>query len=112
MSKAIYKTVVAISGSPQHEGQLLMMDTIEHEGQMWLVPSWLVPQAGGLSKPERLICLDSLPHQKASMGGSDFVLNNPIPIDILEGRAPRESGFSYLVLECPDIEVAHPRGLH
>jgi hypothetical protein len=108
----ILTTAVAISGDPAFDGKILKMDTIEHEGRMWLVTSWLVPRTGGLSKPERLICLDTLPHQKASMNGLDFVLNNPLPKAVTEGRVPSGLEALYVVIERPDIEVRHPRGFH
>jgi hypothetical protein len=47
----IYKTMMSISDDPAGGGNIYKMDTIEHEGQMWLVPEWLEKEGEGWKKP-------------------------------------------------------------
>lgn len=101
----IYKTIVAISGDPEYHGQILRMDTIQYEGQMWLVAMWLDSPSEGFSVPERIICLDTLPHHISSFENADFVLNDPIPKSVLDGRVPEKSEFEYVVKERPNLKV-------
>jgi hypothetical protein len=103
----IYKAMVAIEG----ESSIYQMDAIEHEGKFWLVPTWLDSPDGKQSKPLRLILLDSLQHQRLDQSGgapADFAVNNPIPKAVLDGRPPKQEGFSlnmYVVVEAPDLIV-------
>ena len=107
----IYKTMVAISGDPEYRGQILRMDTIQYEGKMWLVAMWLDSQSRGYSTPERIICLDTLPHQISRLGYVDFVLNDPLPKSVLDGHIPEKSEFEYVVVERPDIQIRAPGGV-
>ena len=38
-------------------GEVKLIDTIEHEGSLWLVPKWLDTPYPGMQKPVRMICL-------------------------------------------------------
>ena len=100
----IYKTTVAISGDPEYRGQVLRMDTIEYEGKMWLVAMWLDSPTGEFSMPERIICLDTLPHQTSGMKNVDFLLFDPIPKAVLDGHIPEESELEYVVIERPNLK--------
>jgi hypothetical protein len=88
------------------EGTIWKMDTIEYKGKMWLVPEWTVDRLEGLTKPTRIICLDSLQHQKTPGGPADFVLNNGIPKSVVDtGQTPPRSEDWLVVIENPDITV-------
>jgi hypothetical protein len=103
----ILKTHVAISGDEAMEGQTYKFDTIEHEGQLWLVPQWFeYPELGWMS-PVRIILLSALPHQPF---GQEFVLTSPLPKSVLDGWVPEGSG--YVVVEKPSIRIAIPPKLH
>ncbi len=97
--------MVSISGDPETAGTVFMMDTIEHEGRMWLVPEWFDMPGKGWSRPARLICLDVLPHQKSSGSQWDYILTRPIPKPVCDGRIPKEVAHEYVVIERPNIEV-------
>lgn len=91
------------------EAIIYMADTIEYEGKMWLVPEWLEAPSEGWKTPERIVCLDGFPHQKVESGvPADFVLNKPIPKDVLYGQIPKQSKYASLVIMRPDIKVSIP----
>ena len=94
-------------------GEIYKADTIEHEGKMWLVPQWLEAPSEGWKIPERIVLLDSLPHQK-TLGSSfgDFVLNSPIPKAVFDGPIQQLQGSGFVVVERPDIRIPIPRGIH
>ena len=97
----IYKTLLA----PEGRGSLDLCDTIEHEGHMWLVPKWLVAPEEGWRRPERIILLDSLPHQKTGFGGADYLLSGPLAKAALEGHDQSSLGPEYTVILEPDITL-------
>lgn len=86
------------------DGKLYKVDTIEHQGKMWIVSEWLDNPLAGLRKPTRIILLDLLPHQKSSGGPADFVLNDGMPKYIFDGQPPRTpEDARFVVIERPDI---------
>lgn len=90
-------------------GGVFHMDTIEYQGGFWLVPEWLKELGSNIGMPARLIRLDSLPHQKTP--GSplgDFVLNNPLPKDVVDRHSPVKTGSGYEVIQYPDLQVRIP----
>lgn len=101
----IFHTLLAIG----NDGYVYLMDTIEYEGRMWLVPAWLESLATGERKPERMIRLDNLPHQRIDPQDSPvdppmhFRLVDPIPKSVLEGRVPAGLESVYVLLEAPKI---------
>ena len=101
----IYKTAVIISGDPSTRGSVYKMDTIEHEGQMWLVPEWIDIPGEGWSTPVRIIRLDGLAHQKSAHRDYDYFLNNPLPKSVFDGEIPTEVESEYVVIENPNIKV-------
>jgi len=97
----------------KNEGEIVQCDTIEYEGKFWLVGEWLDSPELGVTKPKRLICLETLPHQK-TIGSKhgDFVLNHPIPREVFDGQIPQKSEVVYVVVEDPDIQEEGAKGLH
>ena len=98
---AIKKTLAGSDAS----GQLFLLDTIEHEEQLWLVPMWTVFHDEKLKKPNRIIRLDGLPYQKVKFGQADFLLRIPIPKELLDRRKPDKIAKPFVVKEAPDISV-------
>jgi len=117
----IYKTAVLVytkyiegDKAPTVEGYTYI-DTIEHEGKLWLVPSWTYNTNEGWKRPERIICLTQLPHKKVFPGDgvpADFVLEYPIPITVLDDHnlIPLPDGAK--VIDYPDIKESIPKGVH
>lgn len=102
LTPKVFTTLVSIDDS----NELNHCDTIEWKGKKWLVPKWLVAPTEGWKKPERIICLDNLKHQKIGAGfGADYLLNDPLPRSVVEGRGPSPAEGSYDVIEAPDITL-------
>lgn len=91
-------------------GAILTVDVIQHAGKFWMVPYWLDRPNEGGTTPNRIIRLDSLPHERMASGSpvGDFVVKHPIPKALLEPETPSPpiAGFEYQ--ELPDIRFAKP----
>ena len=85
------------------DGILYRIDTIRHEGKLWLVPEWFDNPKAGWRKPVRIVCMNGLPHQETPGGPTDFVLNAGIPKSVFDDPAQPQSESGYLVIERPDI---------
>ena len=95
----VFKTMVPLSDG------LYRMDTIEHEGQFWLVPEWIDTPRKGWSQPARIVCLSLIAHQPLPLGGEvRFVVTNPIPKSVLTGQIQPRLTTQYVVIERPAIE--------
>ncbi len=101
----VLKGTVCISDDPELGTTICKIDAIEYDGKIWLVPEWLDKLGEGWSMPVRIICLDTLQHQRIASGNPDFVVNNPIPKSVLDGKIPPQSDTLYVVVENPNIKV-------
>lgn len=98
----ILKTVVTFDD----DSDLYRADTIEHQGQMWLVPEWTDSPAEGWRMPKRIVCLNTMPHERTDgMSGDDFVLQWRIPKCVFDGQIPTGTKAKYVIVENPDIRV-------
>lgn len=102
----IFKTAVPT------DGMIVTMDTIEYEGKFWLVPQWLDDKIQILSRPARLIRLDSLPHVKGGPPPHDFVLTDYIPKSVLDGTASQQIKDKYEILDQPQLVIRTGGGIH
>lgn len=92
----ILKTLVMISD----DGSIYTCDTIEHEGNLWLVPEWRADSATGIERPSRIIGLHGLPLQKPGPNyQGDFLLPIPLSRATLAGSTAQ----GLVVIEAPDI---------
>lgn len=92
-------------------GHTLDVDTIEHEGKLWLVPEWNDTIDGKVTMPARLICLAELPLEKNTSGGpADYVLQHPMTKAILNGQIPIELAGKVQVVHDPNIEIQRGDG--
>ena len=92
-------------------GHRIDVDTVEHEGKLWLVPEWIDTQDGRWTKPVRIICLSVLPHQQRSPNsGADYDLMCPMTKAILNGQIPKETTLDLVVVENPNIEIQRGAG--
>ena len=108
----IMKTLVTLIDLDA-QGQMLDVDTIEHEGKLWLVPEWIDTLDGKWTKPTRIICLAGLPVEKGTpQTGVDYVLQFPMTKAILNGQAPTESSHAFVFVEDPPIEIHRGGDLH
>jgi hypothetical protein len=99
-----FKAVFPLEG----EGQIYQCTAIEFEGQIWLVPNWLLSPDGKYDMPERIILLAQFQHQRLDPPGptgEEFVVNVPIPKALFEGPIPHELKEKHVVIDRPDIKV-------
>jgi hypothetical protein len=99
----IFKTIVS-------DGQsILPVDTIEHEGKLWLVPLWIEDQDTKEKWPARRIQMDILAHKKLGPPQPwDFHLLDPIPKGVLDGTVPSKEAHGFVVVDSPAIR--RPKG--
>jgi len=77
-----YKVIIVFD-----DGVMGACGGIDHEGRIWLVPTWLPFPAEGYTKPERMIPLDQFRFQAfdppatgpGEMAGANFAVNDPLP---------------------------------
>jgi hypothetical protein len=100
----IYRTMLGLDNG----GGLFLMDTIEHEGALWLVPDWIVFHDEKVQKPRRIIRLDGLKYQKTKFGKADYVLNDPLPSILIDPAHRNQQLPGYVVKEAPDIQAPVP----
>jgi hypothetical protein len=99
----IYQSTIAVGN------EIHTMETIEFEGEFWLVPNWIVSPDGKYMKPLRIIALRTLEHRRS---GDDFVVNRPIPKAVLNGLVPKELEGQYDIRENPTFVMPNPDELH
>lgn len=87
---------------------ILTVDTIEHEGLLWLVPNWTERPDLKLMRPERIILLSTLRHSPHGDLAHDYVLHDPLPKSLLYGPNPKSAGPQYVVEMHPEILVPVP----
>lgn len=88
---------------------MLLCDTIEYDGTMWLVPHWVVFLDEGVRKPSRLVRLDRLAHQPSSMAGVTYSVNEPLPKGLFQTAKPAQIPARFVVIEAPDLAVPVPK---
>lgn len=104
----IFKTVVTFDD----DSDLHYADSIEYEGQMWLVPEWIESPAGGWRMPRRLVCLNTMPHErKEGDPTGEFIVTWPIPKCVFNGELPREAKIKYVIVDSPNIRIPLASGV-
>jgi hypothetical protein len=88
-------------------------DTIQHDGKLWLAPSWLEDASKPYSKPSRLIGMSGLKYRSMPMKSEvDFIMEQPIPDAVLRGALPSNGAPPFVVLESPDIRILNSARKH
>jgi hypothetical protein len=83
-------------------------DVIQYEGKHWIVPYWLDSPVEKVTRPLRIIQIESIQHQKIDDKPEfQFVINQPIPKDVFE-HGQVQQGSKYVVVESPDIAFPIP----
>ena len=105
----ILKTLVGFSD----EGSLFECDTILHDGEYWLVPEWLESPEAGHRRPARIIAMAGLRYQDMTGGWKQrFLLKDPMPKSVFDGRTPPQAAFGFRVVDLPEIFLEIPKGIH
>jgi hypothetical protein len=91
---------------PSADG-LFECDALELDGLLWLVPDWLQNVEEGWMMPERMIRLTGAVPYQATPGGpfGDYIVNDPIPADVLEGKGAKAGEVQFEVVERPNIRI-------
>ena len=104
---SVMQIMQTLMATDDDSGEVLLVDTISYEGKLWIVPHWLAARELGWQMPERIVCMDGLNYQ--GMGESDhpaaYLLNDPIPKSVLDGKTDTVAGHKYVVVERPDIRI-------
>lgn len=98
VTKTIFKTMLG-SG-----GQMLIVDTIEHESELWLVPQWLGAPGQKWQMPRHIVRLTGRQYQTFSPDSqypADYLLNEPIPKSVLDGQ----ESDGWIVVTGPDLQI-------
>ena len=104
----IYKATVVVAADVHN---ICIMDVIEYAGGFWLVPEWLDNPVRKVTKPLRIVSLATLPHQRGN-SSPQFVVNDPVPKYVFDGRVPPQEANKYVVVEAPDILIRREPHLH
>ncbi len=82
-----------------------LVDTIEHEGSLWLVLGWCDQSTLGLTRPTRLVRMDPSVHKiwDQSHPKADFVLNGILPKSLFDHKTSPQQETHFHVLELPDL---------
>jgi hypothetical protein len=92
------------------DGKTYLIDTIQYQGEFWLVPKWIATTSPTVRKPARII---RLPMERVQDLGHDFLgsdvrarkLDGLVPKAVLDGESGSQSDASLDVVEAPDLEV-------
>lgn len=88
---------------------ILEVDTIKHDGRVWLVPKWVDHGDAGYVTPERIIGLGAIRHREIEARqdyGADYLINEAVPEAILRGEPSPEQVKKYEIQMRPDIRVS------
>ena len=86
-------------------GNIYLVDVIEHEGELWLCPTWRGPRKPGEQVPERLIPMGKLSYQKCSHPKFQFQIASPLPQSVLWGLPSPSEIEKYDVRIHPASEI-------
>lgn len=101
----IFRTAI-INGS-----NIDFMDTLEHEGQFWLVPDWSIAPDEQYISPLRMVAMRTIRHHdlgEPKVGEARFVVTMPIPQCVFRGVAPLGQEKLFEIWESPEIWIANP----
>ena len=104
----IFQTMISFDeGGPT----LTQVDTIEHQGRLWLVGEWLENRTKGYRIPTRLVCPGMhrfQPNPQPGFGRIDYSISAPVSKAVYEGRAQPSGTDGYEILERPDVRFPLP----
>jgi hypothetical protein len=99
------KTYVALD-----DGTTVLVETIEHEGDLWLVPKWIATSFPNMHKPARMIRmpkdrLQDLGHDFLASGIHAHKLDGQVSKVLLDVANPLQSDQPFDVLEAPELLI-------
>lgn len=97
----IRKAMVMINDA--NSTSICEMDVIEYDGKFWLVPEWLDNPIQKVTKPMRMVSLETIRHSRMRGAKQEFVVEFPVPKYVFEGRIPSAEADKYVVIEGPEL---------
>jgi hypothetical protein len=94
------------------EASLVMIDVIEYRNKLWLVPEWLDSSDGRWCTPQRMIYFGNLRQchlRVAGIEAADFVLDQTLTADVLNGTRSTRNAAQYQVIDLPALRVRKPQ---
>lgn len=92
-----------------NSGKLFIIDSIEIDGGVWIVPKWLNYQAEGTKKPERIILMPKEILQRTPDNSRyQFLATQPLPAILETAASESEIPKGYAVQFQPDLSF----GIH
>jgi len=92
------------------EDGICYVDTIEHEGRLWIVPEWIDGwPAEGYSRPARAIRVDQLGCKPAPVGFEcEWALQGSLPKAVFDGTTQSSEDTRFEILTLPEWYVEIP----
>jgi hypothetical protein len=91
------------------DGEPLLLEAIEHQGDFWLVPQWIEDKALKQRRPARAIRLDGLkPFARQPWDDCDFYVPQTMSKALLFGDPSPEEQQQYLILDGTALASAIP----
>ncbi len=88
------------------DGKIFVVDVIEHQNALWVIPEWLGNPSLDYEMPVRMIRIEKSHYQEMSGAfETDILITYPIPSSIMEGLEKRLKGEEYETIENPGIKV-------
>lgn len=92
----VLKTIVIT----EEDGQHYLIDTVEEDGKLWLVPQWY--EEG--SYPQRMVCVDELRPRKLPVSSkgvqrAHYGIEEPLPRALLDGSELGDLAMLYEVID-------------
>lgn len=107
---AIHETTVMIR-EPDGIHNTMKMDTVEFDGQFWLVSEWYENPSRGVMRPVRMVSLATIEHMRTMGDYPSITIQDPLPSSLFENPSPEEAR-KFVIMEEPAIEFPIPPPLN
>src|ERR1700730_4097107 len=98
------KVLRAMVGFIDHGG-LHHLDAIYHDGRLWFVPHWLENPLTQTKQPLLIVHIANFHMQEGGAWG-DYVENEPISKQIVDGNEKPSEDSRYTVIDTPNIHIS------
>ncbi|MFZ6735021.1 hypothetical protein ACO0LG_24085 [Undibacterium sp. Ji42W] len=106
----IFKSLITFAG--YDEGYFHLSDTIQYEGNWWLVATWLKHPVLKHRLPERIVQMDGtvIPFQEVQELEYRFLVNSPIPKSVVDGKP--QAGYTITIHPASILSAQGPESIH
>lgn len=106
----VRKAIVIIRNGASNE--IHSIDVVEYQGKFWLVPAWLDYPAQKATRPLRIVWLGTMRHHHMPGSDPEFLVEDPVPSYVFDGRLPPEEASRYVVVESPELVLPRDESKH